>query len=131
VTPTASGLLLDTGDRVLLLLRALGNFPGTWGFPGGMIDDGEAPYEAACRECGEEIGFLPPHKVERVVTLGRFTSFLCRVPSEVASQPVQLTREHSAAQWAPDAWVEQNQDLVHPGAVPVLGFLELVRDARK
>lgn len=30
--------------------------PGAWNFPGGQIDPGETPYDAAVRECEEEAG---------------------------------------------------------------------------
>jgi 8-oxo-dGTP diphosphatase len=32
---------------------------GTWGVPGGALDDGEDPLDGALREFGEEIGWLP------------------------------------------------------------------------
>jgi len=32
---------------------------GTWGVPGGALDDGERPLEAALREFTEEVGSLP------------------------------------------------------------------------
>ena len=49
----------DTG-RVLFLLRSrFVNEPNTWGIPGGAVDAGEDPREAAVRECGEELGDFP------------------------------------------------------------------------
>lgn len=35
----------------------------TWGIPGGAIDPGEEPYEAALREAREEFGEVPQHTV--------------------------------------------------------------------
>ncbi|MFB6145171.1 MAG: NUDIX hydrolase [Candidatus Nanohaloarchaea archaeon] len=35
-----------------------GSFPGCWEFPGGSIEDGENPKEAALRELMEETGFI-------------------------------------------------------------------------
>jgi ADP-ribose pyrophosphatase YjhB (NUDIX family) len=51
----AGCLVADTG-RVLLLRR--GNEPriGTWTFPGGYVDLGETPAQAALRETLEEVG---------------------------------------------------------------------------
>jgi ADP-ribose pyrophosphatase YjhB (NUDIX family) len=51
----AGCLVIDTG-RVLLLRR--GNEPriGTWTFPGGYVDLGETPVQAAIRETLEEVG---------------------------------------------------------------------------
>ena len=66
VGPTAAGLAVkahDTG-RVLMIQRALVDddpAAGTWEFPGGHVEDGEAPLAAAIREWGEETGArLPP-----------------------------------------------------------------------
>lgn len=70
-TPTAAGLAVlaaDTG-RVLMLQRHLdpdGDDPagGYWEFPGGRLDPGETPYQAARREWAEETGLtLPRGKV--------------------------------------------------------------------
>lgn len=38
----------------LILMNARWN--GTWGFPGGMVEEGESLLQAAVRECEEEIG---------------------------------------------------------------------------
>lgn len=60
--PTHAGLVLlaqDTG-RVLMLQRSVKDesdpAAGTWEFPGGTIEDGEEPEDAADREWEEEIG---------------------------------------------------------------------------
>jgi 8-oxo-dGTP diphosphatase len=49
-------VLIDPTDRVLLLLRPkMANWaPEKWGFPGGKIEPGEAPQDAARRETKEE-----------------------------------------------------------------------------
>jgi ADP-ribose pyrophosphatase YjhB (NUDIX family) len=51
-----AGCLVNDGGRVLLLRR--GNEPrvGTWTFPGGYVDLGETPVQAALRETVEEVG---------------------------------------------------------------------------
>lgn len=56
----------DTG-RVLMLQRALVDddpAAGTWEFPGGHLEDGETPLQAAWREWGEETGLVPPPGVQ-------------------------------------------------------------------
>ena len=60
--PAASGKLLAPADLdVLLLQRAqtLDDHPGQVAFPGGGIDPGESPIEAALREAEEETGLDP------------------------------------------------------------------------
>lgn len=65
VEPIAAGLAviaLDTG-RVLMLQRALtpdDPASGKWEFPGGTLDPGETPLDAAMREWCEETGHKPP-----------------------------------------------------------------------
>ncbi|MFF9805804.1 NUDIX hydrolase [Streptomyces coeruleorubidus] len=52
-------LLLDAEDRILLLRYAEGQpGAGLWGLPGGMLDHGEDPLGAACRELHEETGIV-------------------------------------------------------------------------
>jgi 8-oxo-dGTP pyrophosphatase MutT (NUDIX family) len=52
---TAAGVVLDAGGRVLLGRRA---DTGNWGLPGGIIDPGEEPADAAVREIYEETGVI-------------------------------------------------------------------------
>ena len=52
--PSVSLLIRDTDGRILLAKEA-GRDDG-WGVPGGAVDIGESPAEAAVREAREEIG---------------------------------------------------------------------------
>ena len=53
----AAGLLLARDATVLLQLRAgWAHQGGTWSVPGGAIDSGETPTQAALRESHEELG---------------------------------------------------------------------------
>lgn len=52
----AAGVVLKEG-RVLLTRRAKGqHLAGFWEFPGGKLEDGEAPEDCVVRECREECG---------------------------------------------------------------------------
>jgi 8-oxo-dGTP diphosphatase len=55
-TQIAVAIVIDN-DRVLIGQRPVGvALAGLWEFPGGKIEAGESPFEAACRECLEEAG---------------------------------------------------------------------------
>jgi 8-oxo-dGTP diphosphatase len=51
--------LVRRGDRYLLLHRLAGRYQGgQWDIPGGTVEQGETPHEAAGRECQEETGLV-------------------------------------------------------------------------
>lgn len=50
--------LVVEGESVLLQKRDAGREQGTWGFPGGHVEFGEAPWTAAARELAEETGLV-------------------------------------------------------------------------
>ncbi|GAA0930278.1 NUDIX domain-containing protein [Virgisporangium aurantiacum] len=50
----AGVILHDPAGRVLLVKPAYRN--DTWEIPGGALDNGEYPWDAACREAKEELG---------------------------------------------------------------------------
>jgi len=52
----AAGVVVTVEDRVVLLRRAIEPALGAWVFPGGFVDRGEHPEEAAVREAWEEAG---------------------------------------------------------------------------
>jgi len=59
--PDAAGVVVSDPDRGVLLLwrhRFLGD-EWAWEIPGGMVEPGEAPENAARRECVEESGWEP------------------------------------------------------------------------
>jgi mutator protein MutT len=54
--PTASGVVVDDGGRVLLSKRAKDPFAGKWDLPGGFLEEGEHPLDGVKRELREEAG---------------------------------------------------------------------------
>lgn len=65
----AAGVLLLSGDLVLLQLRANSHHSGTWSTPGGSLDRGETPVQAALREVQEElVGAYPRGWIRRSCT---------------------------------------------------------------
>lgn len=75
--PVAAAVLIALTDRaepgvILTVRRAdLRTHAGQIAFPGGRIDPGESPTEAAIREAWEEVA-LPPQAVEPVAELDRY-----------------------------------------------------------
>lgn len=114
----------DSGAEMLLLRRAPGRvYAGAWRMVGGKIEPGEAAWQAAARELGEETGCAPMHlwalpsvnvfyewQADRVSITPAFAAELA--PGD---EPV-LDAEHDAFAWlAPDvaasrlAWPEQQR----------------------
>jgi len=99
-----AGILLiakDTG-RLLLVLRSNEvNEPGTWGIPGGAIDDeDESEVSAAKREAHEEVGYRGPIEIHASYVFKaakfRYFNFIGIVPKEFEPR---LDWENDEAGW--------------------------------
>lgn len=100
--PPSVSITLRAGDRIFVVERsAKTSHPETWASPGGAIDPGEDPWQAAVREFTEEVGGLPPGaKVTSTFFDGRHTGFLVDVPvATVRSWRPELNWECTASAW--------------------------------
>jgi 8-oxo-dGTP pyrophosphatase MutT (NUDIX family) len=92
-------VLLDDADRVLLLRRTPGDYwaAGLWGFPGGKLEPGETPEQAAIRETKEESNLkvwdLKELKLDASDSLARYYT-------RSYSGDVKLDFEHTDFMWA-------------------------------
>lgn len=115
-------------QRYLYLLRNDPKHPGTWGLPGGKIEDSETLLQAIIRECEEEMGSMPLYN--QLVPIEKFTSadkgfvyhtFFCSVDTEFTPT---LNNEHLGWAWiASGNWPKP----MHPGLWSTVNF-DAVRD---
>ncbi|MDE3056250.1 MAG: NUDIX domain-containing protein [Verrucomicrobiota bacterium] len=101
-----AGCYLEHEGKILFLLRAKDRLEGDcWGVPGGKLEKGEEPLDAAVRELHEEIGvefkreailYLLPLYVKK--PFGEFVFHLLQV--RLTEVPlIRLNDEHTAACW--------------------------------
>lgn len=86
----AGGCLFDDKDRVLLQKRG---DSGKWGFPGGAIELGETPEEAAIRELKEETSI----DVEVESFIGIYTDADMKYPSGDEAHSICIVYKLKAA----------------------------------
>lgn len=103
MTEVVCGVIMNQNGKVLACRRAAWrHLGGLWEFPGGKVEDGEAPEKALARELLEELGISVEvgGKMNAVVkwTDGdvsiRLTAFRCVI---IEGQPVAL--EHEEIRW--------------------------------
>ena len=76
-TAAATGCVIQSGEKILLLVRGKEPSIGKLDLPGGFVDPGEGILEGLCRELREELGWepsIPPGKTAADV-IRLFASF--------------------------------------------------------
>lgn len=99
---TVVGAVIVDGDRVYCVQRGSdGALPGTWEFPGGKVEPGEAPREALVREIREELACEVSVGDEVTTTAHEYdfavvhlTTYWCRL-----QQGTPRLSEHQAEAW--------------------------------
>lgn len=111
----AAGLVLvDASGSLLLAHRSeFVHFGGTWSFPGGALEAGETPVDAALRELGEEVG-VPAAAVTVVSSVPgadhgvwRYTYVLGRLGPQWTEVPLTPNWETEAVKWVAPAHLEE------------------------
>jgi ADP-ribose pyrophosphatase len=100
----AAGLvLLDHEGQVLLAHRSEHvHYAGTWSFPGGALERGETPADAALRELGEEIG-VPATAVSVITNVPGMDHGVWRYTYVVGRLNTQWTDLLYAPNWETEA----------------------------
>jgi 8-oxo-dGTP diphosphatase len=103
----AAGVYAMRGGQILMLERATGMMIGFWSVPGGIVDPGETPQEAAARELFEESGLIPtgPLWLITAVPLRGYGMNLLslRYACQCDAGDVRLSHEHSGWSWVDPA----------------------------
>jgi 8-oxo-dGTP diphosphatase len=95
----------ERGDDILLLKRAEGSaLAGQWFIPGGMVELGERPEDAALRELREEAGVEIAGDLEIIgcypMHVYGYDMLQISYRGRVADGEVVISHEHDGAQWA-------------------------------
>jgi 8-oxo-dGTP pyrophosphatase MutT (NUDIX family) len=107
----AAGLVVrDPAGRLLLAHRSeFVHFGGTWSFPGGALERGESPVDAALREIHEELG-MPSDAVTVIATVPgrdhgvwRYTYVVADLIPQWTDVPLRLNWETEAVSWVAPA----------------------------
>jgi 8-oxo-dGTP pyrophosphatase MutT (NUDIX family) len=98
----AAVFLVNDKDEVLLLKRGMTApwMPGKWNLPGGTVDPGETPIEAAVREAQEEASVTPLDLLPISVTYHDWGSLHLYVSRRWVGD-LKMTWESSDMRWVP------------------------------
>jgi 8-oxo-dGTP diphosphatase len=95
-----AGIFFTDGRKVLLLKRSeKGDGVGTWGLPGGKVEEGETDIDAAMREAKEECGRVAGQRfgdLSEKDGMHEWTTFFFRVDEPFKCK---LSDEHTDFKW--------------------------------
>jgi 8-oxo-dGTP diphosphatase len=99
----SAAVYAERDGEILLLKRAGGELSGAWYLPGGAVDEGETPEEAARRELFEEAGLTPTGPLTLIgltpMRVYGTNSIQITYACECADGDVVISHEHSGYRW--------------------------------
>ncbi|OIQ23392.1 MAG: NUDIX hydrolase [Alphaproteobacteria bacterium MedPE-SWcel] len=130
MTDIVNGLLVRD-QKVLMAHRSPSrkNYPGTWCFPGGHVEDSETLEDALRRELSEEIGVFanswsfirqfndPTSNPDKPVTFHFF------VVDDWQGEPINIGDEHTQIRWVKLVDAAQMEDLTFSAYVDLFTML--------
>ena len=107
----ASGIMFITPEGETLLMRRGngGDFPFTWGLPGGHLEPGESAEDCARREAAEETGLKYKGDLTQIYDDGQFVTYVARIDKKF---DVTLCDESTGYTWCTP---ETAPEPLHPG----------------
>jgi 8-oxo-dGTP pyrophosphatase MutT (NUDIX family) len=99
----SAAVYAERDGKILLLKRGVGELTGAWYLPGGAVDKGETPEEAARRELLEEAGLRPTGPLTLIgltpMHVYGVDSIQVTYACECVESEVEISHEHTAARW--------------------------------
>ena len=116
--------VLERGGLILLAQRSRGALAGYWEFPGGKLEEGEAPEVCLRRELREELGIDAAIGVFLISTVHHYPQFSVelQVYRAVIERGEPVAQVHSALVWVPLKELRFYQ--LAPADWPVVDLLE-------
>ena len=118
----ANVILVDNG-KILLLLRKGGWKSGAWGPPGGGVDKGETPKQAAVRETYEESGLrVKPEDLKLLIqrTKHDYGMIYFYITDKFSDRGVALSHEHSGFSWADMKRIDELDTTFQPDELAII-----------
>ena len=122
-TKSGANVILVKDGKILLLLRRLGWKTGYWGPPGGHIDAGETPKQAAVRETYEEAGLrIKESDLELVAqrTKNDFGMIYYYTTDKFTGKGIALSHEHKSFTWADWKKIEGLDTIFEPDILALI-----------
>ena len=96
-----SAAVIRRGDEILATLRSHGEYRGYWEFPGGKLEEGETPRQAAVREVREETGLEVEHlRFNRTKFFEPSNTLMCNFTAFVrTAKALHINHEVDRCKW--------------------------------